>query len=530
MIDLLQPPREISLYDYQEIAVEGLRQGFRNGVSWLVLCAPTGSGKTEMAMKIIIEAVRKGSPVWFVVDRLALVDQASKRFDVYGIDHGIIQADHPRSDPKSLVQIVTPQTLQRRTIREIPKLVIWDECHSVYRPMLDLLARLDAVGVKVIGLTATPFTAGMADNWGGLVNTTTTNRLLEQKILSPLRIKACVTPDMKDAKRTRAGEYDEDDAGERGITIIGDVVQTWVAETAKAFGGPVKTIVFSPSVKHGAELCRQFADAGYNFQQISYLDKKDGDREAKIAEFRKPDSAIDGLISCAVLTKGFDVPDVLCGISCRPYRKSLSSHVQELGRVMRRSPKKEFGLWLDHSGNCISFAEDVAWLYEYGVDSLSSAQKKDSEVREPKEKVKADRFCAECGSQMEPRCDACPDCGWERPHRGEIKIVQGELIDFNSSLGSAASFRPRQGLRSECLKDPRGIWNAALAYCLANGRKGADASRKWAFGIWAGIYPGCKLPRGLYEAPCRAASVQSDEWGLIEREVKRFRKTAGRAA
>src|SRR5699024_458094 len=160
------------------------------------------------------------------------------------------------------------------------------------------------------------------------------------------------------------------------------------------------------------------------FQQISYLDRSDADRDAKIEEFRKPDSAIHGLVSCAVLTKGFDVPDVLCGISCRPYTKSFSSHIQELGRVMRRAPGKDVGLWLDHSGNCISFAEDTAWLYEYGVDTLSSAQAKDSEAREPKEQVRKSRFCGACGMQMEPRTEACESCGWERPKRGEIQTVE----------------------------------------------------------------------------------------------------------
>ncbi|TIW64739.1 MAG: helicase, partial [Mesorhizobium sp.] len=203
-----------------------------------------------------------------------------------------------------------------------------------------------------------PFTDGMADHWDALVNGATTNQLLADGWLTPLKIKACVTPDMKGAKKAFTGEYDDTDAGQRGITIIGDVIHTWVQQTQKHFGGPVKTIVFSPSVAHGEELCRQFAAAGFNFQQISYLDASDNERREKIEEFRKPDSAIHGLVSCAVLTKGFDVPDVRCGISCRPYRKSFSSHVQELGRVMRIADGKDFGLWLDHSGNCVTFAED----------------------------------------------------------------------------------------------------------------------------------------------------------------------------
>lgn len=519
-------PREIDLRPYQADAVQSLRNGIREGRRRQILVAPTGAGKTEMAMKIVQEAQRKGSRAWFVVDRVALIDQTSERFASYGIDHGVIQADHYLTDYAKPVQIASAQTLARRKIRDLPSLIIWDESHAIYKSVLDLVAKAETA--KVIGLTATPFTAGMADHWDGLVNSTTVNKLLAEGFLAPLRIKACVSPDMTGAKKKFDGEYAEEDAGQRGITIIGNVVDTWIEQTRKTFGGPVKTIVFSPSVKHGAELCRQFAEAGFNFQQISYLDKDDGDRRDKIAEFRKPDSAIDGLVSCAVLTKGFDVPDVLCGISCRPYRKSFSSHIQEMGRVMRIHPGKEFGLWLDHSGNCISFADDTAWLFEYGVDTLSNAQKRDSEVREPQEKVRKERFCGECGTQMATGQNACPACGWQRPARGEIQFVQGELIDLDHAPGKA--FAPRAGLRAACLDNPRSIWNAAVVYCQAHSRKGEAAARKWAYGIWRGIYPNSTLPFGLYEAFGDAKNVRQDEWGLIEREVARFRKTSRRSA
>jgi hypothetical protein len=66
---------------------------------------------------------------------------------------------------------------------------------------------------------------------------------------------------------------------------------------------------------------------------------------------KEPDSAIHGLIACDILTKGFDVPDVMIGVSARPYTKSLSAHIQQMGRVMRPSEGKTFALWLDHSGS-----------------------------------------------------------------------------------------------------------------------------------------------------------------------------------
>ncbi|BCH32617.1 hypothetical protein MesoLjLc_45470 [Mesorhizobium sp. L-8-10] len=513
--------KSIELRPHQASVRGKLAERIAAGHDKIILVAPTAFGKTETAMSLIQSCVEKGKVAWFFVDRVTLVKQTSDRFHDYGVDHGVNQGlNNERYAPEKNVQIWSAQTFERRETDTEPDLIFIDEAHDQRKAILEFIDKCKRA--KVIGLTATPFSAGMAQHWHSIVNGATVNYLLGQGWLSPLKIKACVSPDMTGAKKKFDGEYEEEEAGQRGITIIGDVVQTWVQQTAKFFGGPVKTIVFSPSVKHGEELCRQFAEAGYNFQQISYLDKSDKARDEKIKEFRKPDSAIHGLVSCAVLTKGFDVPDVKCGISCRPYRKSFSSHIQEMGRVMRIAPGKEFGLWLDHSGNSIAFADDTAWLYENGVDSLSSAEKKDSEVREPSEKVKRDHFCGECGLQMEAGSTTCQSCGWERPKRGEIKTVPGEIIDFEISMREA--FKPRSGLRAECLKNPRGVWNAALAYCFANGRRGPEASRKRAYGIWAGIYPDNKLPRGLYDMNCRSGDVTPDQWSLVEREVKRWRE------
>ena len=518
-------PREIALRSYQDGAISAMRSAMAAGARKIILASPTGSGKTEIGMSIIMKNQLKGSTAWFIVDRKTLVDQTSDRFFSHGIDHGIIQGNNRLTDYSKPVQIVSAQTLARRSIRKLPGLILWDEAHTEHRDVYRLID--EASDAHVIGLTATPFTAGMADKWDGVVNVTTVNKLLAEGYLAPLKIKACVSPDMKGAKK-KGGEYEDEEAGQRGITIIGDVVQTWVQQTLAHFGGPVKTIVFSPSVKHGEELCRQFAEAGFNFQQISYLERSDDDRKAKIKEFRKPDSAIHGLVSCAVLTKGFDVSDVLCGISCRPYVKSFSNHIQEMGRVMRIAPGKEFGLWLDHSGNAVAFADDTAWLCEYGVDSLSTAQKKDSEPREPTEKAKAKHFCQSCGMQLPPMATACPACGWERPSSSTIHIVQGELVDLDISAKSA--FQPRAGLRAECLKDPKAVWNAALAHCLGASRGGDEAARRWAYGVWRGIYPDSKLPNGLFDAPCYPAAVSQNEMALIEREITRFRKKNKRRA
>lgn len=523
MLDRIEP-RPIDLRDYQSQAVEELRAGIRAGRRRQILVAATSFGKTECAAHIIQQSMSKGASAWFIVDRIALIDQTSERFSSYGIDHGIIQAKHWLTALWKPIQIASAQTIARRRLSDLPDypdLIVVDECHAQYKSTLDLMAT--AKNAKIIGLTATPFSNGMDAHWDAIINGMTVSRLLKREYLCPVKVKACIAPDMEGVRKTFTGEWDDEESGQRGMRIVGDVVSTWVEQTRAQFGGPVKTIVFSPSVRHGAELCRQFAEAGYNFQQISYLDRDDDARREKIAEFRKENSAIDGLVSCAVLTKGFDVPDVRCGISCRPYRKSLSSHVQELGRVMRIAPGKDFALWLDHSGNCISFADDVADLYENGVESLSSACAGDSKVREPDQNIRRERFCVDCGFQMEPRQDVCGSCGWQRPQRGEIEIVDGTLHDID--LYASRKIEARSGLRAECLADPRGVWNAALVYTMAAGRRDEEASRKWAYGIWAGIYPGSKLPRGLFDARPDGQAVTQQQWALIEREIARFRRS-----
>ena len=230
-----------------------------------------------------------------------------------------------------------------------------DECHAIRKETAKLIQNMPKL--TVLGLTATPFTKGLSKLYTNLVNVTTTDVLTEQGFLVPLKMYAAVAPDMRGAKVV-GGEWADSEIEKRGQAIIGDIVQEWQAKTLLHFGGPVKTICFSATVDHGAELCAQFNAAGHRFEQISYRDGSDDRRRELIAEFRKPDSQITGLVSCEVFTKGFDVPDVLCGISARPYRKSFSSHIQQLGRVLRPANEKSFALWLCHSGNVLRFHVD----------------------------------------------------------------------------------------------------------------------------------------------------------------------------
>ena len=417
------------LRDYQLAAIESLRQGIREGHRAQVLVAPTGAGKTVVASKLIDEAIKRQSRVWFVCDRVSLIDQTSRMLAKYGLDHGVIQADHWRHKPWEFAQVVSAQTISRREITEWPKLIIWDECHTFYKSVTDIVEKNPEA--KVIGLTATPFTKGMGKLFTNVVNTTTTNKLIADKWLVPLKAYIATTIDMTGAETKFDGEWKEKEIENRSRKIVGDIVAEWVSKTHEHFGGPVKTICFSASVPHGEELCRAFSDRGYVFQQVSYLDGNDEKRRKIIDEFRKPDSNIHGLISCEALAKGFDVVDILCGIGARPYRKSLSSHLQQLGRVMRPHEGKEYALWLDHAGNLQRFAEDHAEVFENGVQDLDHATYDAKPRQEKLEEEKIEWQCGECKYFFSG--STCPSCGWQRP-RKKSKVVElaGEMKSWQN--------------------------------------------------------------------------------------------------
>lgn len=514
-------PKEISLRPYQLDAVEALRAGIRAGKKRQILVAPTGAGKTVIASHLLRQASDKGSYALFLVDRVALVDQTSATLDEYGIRHGVVQGNHARWAPRENVQVCSIQTLARRGLPRVPSLIVYDEAHCLYDGATSFMdAHQDAV---CVGLTATPFTPGLGRVWGGVVNVTTTRTLINDGFLIEPKIFVARSPEDAELGLNGFGEFSDKSAETAGIRIVGDVVKEWIAKTREHFGGPVKTIVFSPSVDHGREVCAAFAAAGFNFQQISYLDRDDDARRLKIEEFRQPDSLIHGLVSCGVLTKGFDVADVRCGISCKPYRKSLSSHLQEIGRVMRpMRDEQKTAIWLDHSGNIERFAADMFDVWENGAGELSDAGERDKTPRKRDETTREKTVCPECTGAL--RGNTCMCCGWERPARSSVVQVDGEMAEFRLDR---LALEARPGLRAECLKDPRTVWDAALAYTSERTRKGEEHARKWAYGVWRAVYPGAKLPGGWFDAAVPHA-FDPNAYALIDREVKRFRK--GRAA
>jgi len=420
----------LKLREYQQDILDKLRNGFAVGYNRQILYAPTGAGKTEMAIALLDATKKKLNRGAMILDRIILCDQTSRRLDDYEIDHGVLQAGHWRFKPYEKIQVCSAQTLERRS--ELPglNLLIIDEAHQTRdatKKFIDANPNL-----KVIGLTATPFTKGLGKVYENVISSVTTEQLVSQGVLVPLKVFVSTEIDMSGANKV-AGEWSQKDATERGMKITGDIVTEWIKMTHEIFSRPRKTIIFCSGVDHGTDLSRKFAEKGYNFISVSYKDDESFKRDV-IEDFAKPDTAIHGLIATDILTKGFDVPDVMIGVSARPFSKSLTSHIQQMGRVMRGSPGKEFALWLDHSGNYLRFKEDWDDVYLNGVHELDDSREK---VKKEKTKEEKEAFtCPSCKALWTSATDTCSHCGFVVEKKNKVIELAGEMKELKGAMAT----------------------------------------------------------------------------------------------
>jgi len=461
---------ELQLYPHQVDVRDQAREAFRARHRTIMLYAPTGFGKTEIACDLLRATAANGKRAAIILDRINLCNQTSERLQKYNIDHGVMQAGHWRHRPYEPIQVCSAQTLEKRGSFPALDLLIVDEAHAKRRDTISLIQNNPRI--RVIGLSASPFTEGLGAVYSAVVSSCTTKWLVDNEYLASLKVFVAKEIDMTGAKKV-AGEWSDKAATERGVKITGDVVAEWAKKTNEIFGGPRKTLVFCAGVAHGADLALKFGEAGYNFIAISYRDTDDFKAEV-IAEFSKPDSSIHGLISTDILTKGFDVPDCMIGISARPFSKSFSSHIQQMGRVMRRADGKEFAVWLDHSGNYLRFREQWDALYSDGVTELHDG--KEQPAKEPEPKEKEDAKCPACGALWHGDTDVCAHCGHVRTRRNEVIATPGELEELE----------PGKKKEKHSTEFKERFYRQLLGYALEHGYKPGWAyhSHKDKFGVY----------------------------------------------
>jgi len=412
----------MKLREYQQQAVEGLRQAFRAGRKRVLLVAPTGAGKTVIFAHLTAALAAAGQRVLLLAHRDFLLDQIAETLAAVGVPCGFIAARRlPALHHR--VQVASVQTLRNRLDVWRPDWIICDEAHHAtagsWRMVLNAYQ-----SARVVGVTATPQRLdgnGLGDVFEALVRGPEVRWLMEQGFLSQARYFCPATVDTS-GLRTRMGEYraGDVDAACNTARVTGEAVAHY---RRLCDGAPA--VAFCASIKHAEHVAETFRAAGYSWTSLD-SSMSDAARRAAVEGLRT--GSLHGISSCDIISEGFDLPHVTAAILIRP-TASLGLYLQQVGRVLRPARGKERAVIIDHVGN-VGTMRDGEWIERHGFAEDIREWTLDGKTK--KVKVDAVRLCQSCFAAMRGR--TCPQCGTEvefneRPLPGVADSGELEAVD-----------------------------------------------------------------------------------------------------
>lgn len=348
----------MELRNYQKKALEEIEGDIVFGSTEICLGAPTSFGKTITAGHFIKEQVEQGNSVVFMMNLTALVQQTIDMLKTLNIPFKVIAAefDGQEFDHQAQVTVCMQQTMFSRIDKiTVPKcdVLVIDEFHLSFRTdtMEKVKEKLDPT--VILGLSATPYDErGYALPGVEVIETANIASLTKEKHLTPLKIMSVKFAE--DIDLTEAtGEYTENFLNQYVNTpeYINDVVASWEKVAVDR-----KTIVFSTGIDHSIALAAKWRAKGYKFEAYhSKLSKKDSKRI--MDEFRN--NNIQGLVSVNKILVGFDMPDITCGVACRP-TKTRRVWAQASGRLIRTFKNKKNAILLD----CAQWTKEHGFIDE----------------------------------------------------------------------------------------------------------------------------------------------------------------------
>lgn len=413
----------LELRDYQENLITEARAAMRAGFRRPLLVLPTGGGKTVVAARIILGAVERGKRVVFLAHRKELIDQASKKLDALGVDHGIVMANHWRRKPYAPVQVASIASLVKRDLYGAPDLIFIDEAHRAraasYQSILE-----NYPAAFAIGLTATPIRSdgkGLGNLFDRLIQGPSVSHLTERGYLVPTRVYAPSKPDVSRVKKT-AGDYNQ--GGLQRVmdkpTLTGDIVSHW-----QRLGEDRLTVCFAAGIEHSKHIVERFRAMGIPADHVDGAMEMD-ERERVLGDLEA--GRIRVLSNFGVLTEGWDMPSCGCAIIARP-TKNEGLYLQMAGRILRPHPGKEYAVILDHAGCTIEHGlvdEERLW-------SLDRDRDRDAG---PRINLRLPRVCPDCHRVGSVVATVCP-CGYvfSSADRGGPVNVAGELQEVTEGKG-----------------------------------------------------------------------------------------------
>lgn len=404
----------INLYEYQQRIIQKLRQFMASGLYRLIMCAPTGSGKTVMFSFMVSRALVKDRKCLILTHRTELLTQAGGTLGKFDLKATPVNPKNNKLDfSKQLYVAMTKTVLSRinsgKFIEQYKKwldsfdLIIIDESH-----LSDFNSLMPYINPKtfVIGATATPERKGnqvcLSEFYQELVNEISISELIELGFLATPHSFG-VSIDLSGVK-TKAGDYDNDMVGElyEKIQLYHGVFENYNRLTPNK-----KAIIFAPNVKASKKLVETGVNLGL---PIKHIDGKTPEKERKeiLQWFKTTSNAL--LSNVGILTAGFDEVTIEVVILYRA-TKSLPLFLQMVGRGSRvNDNKKEFYI-LDFGNNIQRhgfWEDDREWTLKKKVKQKGVAPVKD----------------CKCGALLRLNLKECPYCGYVFPPPKQKETIE----------------------------------------------------------------------------------------------------------
>jgi superfamily II DNA or RNA helicase len=389
----------MNLRNYQIEAIQKLRKAIASGHKKVILCAPTGAGKTVIFSEMCRGAIEKGKTVMILTDRSELLTQAGGALNRLKIMPEYIQSftTHFNKHP---IYVAMVETIYRRLLKKEYldmfkhlDLLILDEAHK--QTFTKLFSFINEKTV-VIGTTATPYRQSNQESldkyYTKIVNVIDVKELIEHGYLAKPKYYG-VEIDLHGVK-TCGGDYDAESLARMysNTKLYKGVLSNYLKIVKDK-----KTLVFCSSISSSKELCNEFENYGLDIKHIDAGTSHD-ERKEILQWFKDTPKAI--LSNVGLFTTGFDEPSTECIVLYRA-TKSLSLFLQMCGRGSRTTNEKKDFTILDFGNNVLThgFWDDPReW-------SLKKKEKKKTSGIMPV------KICKECGALIPNTSQHCSSCG-----------------------------------------------------------------------------------------------------------------------
>ena len=365
------------LRPYQLDSVAQVGAAFASGYKRVILCLPTGAGKTVIFSDIAARAAEKGKRVAILTHRRELLSQAGRL----------------NSCSVLMVETLNNQIKKGLDLNQYDLLVI-DEAHiGNFRKVLEGFEGF------VIGATATPLSnPPLKEQYNAIVCPVGIEQLIADRWLATPHTYAMHPVDTSQLATAR-GEFTEaslDDAFNRPKVYEGVV---------KEFCGrwrDKKAIVFCVNISATINTAQAFAaELGEGRVYAVHSKQSALERAQIIDQFTASKNGV--LVNCGIATTGFDCPDIEVVVVNRA-TKSVALWLQMVGRASRRTDTKSAFTILDFGENVTRLGfwqEPRDWAHLF-----LNPKKKGEGVAPVKD-------CPACGFVAYASARVCANCGAE---------------------------------------------------------------------------------------------------------------------